>query len=289
MTQPRARVISIAIAVLTLALVSCVTPEAVSKFCGSATATLTSSNAVFNDMKLSCLREVNSREELATFKPAIENDANCAAIGTQAAGAAAAAEMLSDYFGAINSLASFGSAKAGTDAQNLLTKTGAAVGASSAAQTALGSIAQFLVSAATSGYQQKSLEKDLTKVSGNINAVVNALITIVRDDYIGRQLASEEQKLSIRYRDFVKDNSTKGPLSPEAKLMLDDRWRADEAALEAKRASAKCLISALKAMAKGFQELAENAHQLKGKEVPGLLGPYTTQLQVLVPAIQKAF
>jgi hypothetical protein len=71
--------------------------------------------------------------------------------------------------------------------------------------------------------------------------------------------------------------------------MLDDRWHADEAALEAKRASAKCLISALKSLAKGFEELAENARQLKSKEVPGLLEPYVTQLQALVPQIQKAF
>ena len=289
MTLTRARIMGIGIAILNLSLAGCITPDAVSKFCGSAVAILTSSHAVFNDMKLSCLREVNSREEFATFKPPIEDDANCAAIGTQAAGAAAAAEMLSDYFSAINSLASFGSAKAGTDAQNLVTKTGAAVGANSAAQTALGSIAQFLVSAATSGYQQKSLEKDLTKVSGNINAVVNALITIVKDDYIGRQLGSEEQKLSVRYREFAKVHSTKEALSPEAKLMLDDRWHADEAALEAKRASATCLITALHALAKGFEDLARDAHQLKSKEVPGLLEPYVTQLQALVPQIQKAF
>jgi len=146
--------------VLALSLMSCTTPDAVSKFCGSAGATLTSASSVFDDMKLSCLREIDSRNEFGTFKPSVQSDPNCAAIGDQAAGAAAAAKILSDYFSAINSLASFGTAKAGTDAQNLLSKTGAAVGASSAAQTALGSIAQFLVSAATSGYQRKQLEKE---------------------------------------------------------------------------------------------------------------------------------
>ena len=269
--------------VLALSLMSCTTPDAVSKFCGSAGATLTSASSVFDDMKLSCLREIDSRNEFGTFKPSVQSDPNCAAIGDQAAGAAAAAKILSDYFSAINSLASFGTAKAGTDAQNLLSKTGAAVGASSAAQTALGSIAQFLVSAATSGYQRKQLEKDLSKVSGNISAVVNALITIVQDDYIGRQLASEEQKLADRYLEFAKDKS------PEVKLLLDDRWHADEQALAAKRASAQSLITALQALSKGFADLAANAHQLKAKEIPGLLGPYVTQLQTLIPQIQKGF
>jgi len=271
------------VAVLALSLMSCTTPDAVSKFCGAASTMLTSAAPIFADMEQSCLREVNSRAEIGTFKSPLQSDPNCTLIANQAAGATAAAILLSDYFNAINSLASFGAVKAGTDAQNLATKTGAAVGASSAAQTALRSIAQFLVSAATSGYQRKQLEKDLTKVSGNISAVVNALITIVRDDYVGRQLKSEEQKLADRYLEFAKDKS------PEVKLMLDDRWHADEQALEAKRASAQSLIMALQVLSKGFADLAANAHHLKAKEVPDLLGPYVTQLQALIPQIQKAF
>jgi hypothetical protein len=274
---------SFVLLVLALSFVSCTTPDAVSKFCGSAGATLTSATLVFDDMKLSCLREIDSRNEFGTFKPPVQSDRNCTAIGDQSAGAAAAAKILSDYFSAIDSLASFGTAKAGTDAQNLLSKTGAAVGANSAAQTALGSIAQFLASAATSGYQRKQLEKDLSNVSVNISAVVNALITIVHDDYIGRQLASEEQKLADRYLEFAKGTS------PEVKLLLDYRWHDDEQALAAKRASAQSLITALQALSKGFADLAANAHQLKAKEVPGLLGPYVTQLQTLIPQIQKGF
>jgi hypothetical protein len=285
----RARVIWIGIAILNLSLAGCVTPEAVSKFTGSAAATLTSAKPVFNDMELSCLREVNSKVDFGTFQPPAVSDPHCKRIGTQAAGAVAAAKILSDYFSAINSLASFGNAKAGTEAETLLAKTGAAFGADSAAQTALGSIARVLTSAATAGYQQKQLEKDLTKVSGNIPTVTNALKAIVKDVYIDTQLVSEQDELSIRYQRFVKDNSTKNPLSPEAKLMLDDRWHADQAALEAKRASAQCLVSALEALSKGFQELAASSHQLTAKEVPGLLGPYATQLQALIPQIQKAF
>jgi hypothetical protein len=129
------------------------------------------------------------------------------------------------------------------------------------------------------------LEKDLTKVSGNVPAAVNALVTIVRDDYIGRQLLSEEQKVTDRYREFAKVN----PKSPAVMLLLDSGWQADEAALNAKRASAQSLISALQTLSKGFASLAANSHQLTAKEVPGLLGPYVTQIQALIPQIQKAF
>jgi hypothetical protein len=278
----RARIVFLCFASL-LSLASCATPDAVSKFCGSAVITLSSANPVFDDMKQSCMREVNSRQQFGTFTLPLKTDPNCTAIGDQAEGAKAAAKLLSDYFSAINSLASFGTAKAGTDAQSLVTKTSAAVGASSKAQTALGSIAQFLVSDIMSGYRQKQLDNDLAKVSGNVSAVVAALIKIIQDDYVGRQLASEEQKLADRYKEFAKDKS------PETLLLLDDRWNGDEQSLEGKRASAQSLISALQALSKGFAELAGNARHLKSKDVPALLEPYIDQVQTLIPQIQKAY
>lgn len=228
-------------------------------------------------MKASCLREVNSRVEFGTFQPPIESDPNCTESGDQAAGAAAAAKLLADYFDAINSPATFNSAKTSTDAQTGATKAGAAFHEDTAAQKAMGSIAQFLVSAATSGYKLGSLERDLSQASSNVSAVVNALVTIVQIDYIGRELKSEEEKLSIRYREFAKAKS------PEVQLMLDDRWHADEQALNAKRASAQCLVIALQALSKGFAELAANTHKLNDKEVPALLTPYVTQIQALIP------
>jgi hypothetical protein len=272
------------IVVFTFLLASCTTPTAISTFCGSAATTLASAGPVLSDMEASCLREVDSRNGFATFKPPIRTDPGCTEIGNKADGAAAAAKILSDYFGALNSLASFGTTKVTTDAQNLLAKTGAAFGASSPAQTALGSIASFITSAATSGYQERQLEKDLTKTSEDVPIVVNALITIVQDDYVKRLLGSEDEKLTTRYKEYVNDKSP-----PEVLLTVDHMWKADEQALAAKRASAQSLISALQALSKGFTTLASNARQLRAQEIAGLLGPYVTQLQTLIPQIQKAF
>ncbi len=271
------------LALLVLSLSGCTTPAAVSQFCASASATLAASQPVFEDLKQSCLREVNSRVEFGSFTRPLEDDAACTAIGKQSEGAAAAAKILADYFRAINSLASFGTAKAGSDAESLLTKTSGAVGASSAAQTALGSIAKFLVTAATSGYQQRALAKDLPQVSRNISDVTAALVTIVQNDYSGQLLKSEEQKLTIRYKDFARGKS------PDVVLMLDARWQVEEQAIAQRRASARSLVTGLQALSKGFAELAANSRSLKGAEVPGLLAPYVSQLETLIPQIQKAF
>jgi len=277
------RIHALACVLAALSLTGCDTPDAVSKFCTSAMATLTAAQPVFADMKQSCLREVNSRTEFGTFKPPLEDDPNCAEVGQQADGSEAAAKVLSGYFGAINSIASFGTAKAGTDAQSLLTKTAAAVGENSASQKALGSIAQFLVSASTAGYQARQLEKDLPKVGANIANVTAGLVKIVQDDYIGRLLKSEEQKLAFRYEGYAHGKS------PEIVLMLDTRWQSDEQAIESKRAAARSLVTSLNALSKGFADLAAKSRTLKGKEVPGLLAPYTTQMQTLIPQVQKAF
>jgi hypothetical protein len=100
---------------------------------------------------------------------------------------------------------------------------------------------------------------------------------------MGRLLASEEQKLSVRYRDFAQGKSD------EFKLQLEDRWRADEHDLAARRDSASRLVAALEALSDGFKELAANSRHLNSKELPGLLDPYVTEMQTLIPQIQKAF
>ena len=269
---------------LLFALPGCTTPDSVSDFCSSATSTLSSAKPVFADMKQSCLREVASRTEFGTFELPPQQDDACTAIGERAAGAQAAVAILSDYYMALNDLASFGTTKAGADAQALVSRTGAAVGAGSSTQTALGSIANIIVAASTRKYQEKQLVKDLGAASESITVVNDALIKILQEDYIDRLLKSEEQKLATRYKEFTKLHP-----SPEATLILDERWHADEQALQARRASAKSLIAALGTLSKGTSELAANTHQLKTGELVVLLEPYVAQLRSLLPAIEKGF
>jgi hypothetical protein len=271
------------LAALALSLTACDTPDAVSQFCGSAVATLTAAKPVLEDQQLSCLREVNSREPLGSFKPPITAQQDCTEIGTKASGFVAATELLSSYFATLNALASFGTAQAGVDTNALLAQTSAAFGANSDTQQALGGIAQFVVTITTAGYQQKKLAEDLTKTRDSVPKVINALVVVVRDDYIGRTLNTEEQKLAAQYKEFARNQSS------ENVLILDQRWRADEAALQARRSAAQDLVSALESLSAGFSDVAANADKLTAKELPGLLAPYVSQLQTLIPEIQKAF
>jgi len=269
---------------LLVALSGCTTPDSVSRFCNSAISTLSAARPVFADMKQSCLREVQSRTEFGSFTMPVQEDPGCTAIGKQADGAEAAVAILSDFYEALNDVASYGTTRAGADAKDLASQTGAAFGAGSRVQNALGSIAGIIVSASTARYQQKQLEKDLASANGSVAQVNDALIKILREDYIGRLLKSEEEKLNTRYAEFIKLHP-----SPEVKLLLDERWYADEKALQARRASAKSLISALDTLSKGTADLSANAHQLKTRELLAILEPYVGQLKGLVPLIEKGF
>jgi hypothetical protein len=135
---------------LTLLFASCTSPDEVSKFSKASVTSLNSAIPVFADFKMPCLREVNSRTEIGEFVPFKQEDASCDEIEVQMKGAVAATKLLSEYFSAIDSLASFGTKTVSSDAQQLAEQTSGAFGAGSDAKKAVGSIVSFLTNAALS-------------------------------------------------------------------------------------------------------------------------------------------
>ncbi len=226
-------------AILICSATGCDTPDAVTQFCASSTSTLTSAIPIFRDLQASCLREVNLLKGIGTFVMA-RSDPGCDAIGVQAKGAVAAAQMLTAYFTAINSIATFGTATIASDASDLVSATGSALGAGSAAQTAIGSIATFLTTALTTHYQQRALSKDLARVSKNIGDITDGLVQIVRVNYIDQELETEEEKLASRYREFAQQQTNGAVI-----LELDDRWHEDVQKIATRKASAEALIISL--------------------------------------------
>lgn len=265
-------------------LAGCDTPDAVSKYCSSAITTLTSTTTVLGDLEGSCLREVNTNRVIGTFTLPVTSDSSCTAVRTQAVAAQSAAKLLTEYFTTINSLATIGTAKTSTDANTLAANTAGAFGAGSAEKTAVGSIAQDLTSGIMTAYQTRKLAQDLPKASKDVTAITDALVSIIQTNYINQELADEERKLANPYKSFLLAHN-----SPEVTLTLEQSWIADEQALQTRRVAAQNAIAALQALSKGFADLANNAHSLKAKELPGLLNPYVTQMQTLIPQIQKAF
>ena len=275
--------------VLALALLaSCNAPDTVAKFCSSAVATLKTGDALFDDMKASCIREARTFEPVGTFAVSDSSPAACDNVGKQAEGLKAASKILSNYFTALNDLASFGTSQAGDDAKDLLTRASAAARLSAAPQKALSSVASFLLRTAMSGYQRKMLADDIVKVHEDVRISLDGLGEAVGVAYL-QQLQDEEQKTAARYKEFRLTAEQQHQWTADATLVLDSRWQADRATFAAKQKAAVRYQAALETLARGNQDLAAHARNIKASELSGLLSPYAAQLDSLIPAIQKVF
>lgn len=273
----------ILVAAILLVPSGCNTPDSVADFCGASEKALLTTEPIFADLGGSCLREVNLRQEIGSFT-VVDSDPGCAAIQKQADASVATVQLLDDYFAALHALAKFGVAKTGSDANDLAAKAAGAFGAGADAQTAVGTIAKFLTTAATGAYQLKSLNRDIAQVNTNVAAVTDALVQILQENYLKQGLDDEQKKLTVHYREYAQAHPD-GTVT----LLLDDRWRADRKVLDERRAAAVDAVAALRSIKAGTASLAAHAGSLKAKEIPALLDPYTSQLQDLIPQIQKAF
>jgi hypothetical protein len=265
-------------------LLSCNSSESIAKFCASAVVTLKIGDALFDDMKASCIREAQTRADFGTFPVSDPDLPACNNIGSRTVGLKAASKLLSNYFTALNDLASFGTSKAGDDAKELLTKASTQAKLSAGPQNALVSIAGLLTRLATAGYQQKRLADDIVKVHEDMKVALDGLGEAAGVAYL-QQLQDEEKKTATRYEEFLKQHNG----AADVILALDSRWQSDYASFAAKQKAAQNYQAALDTVAKGNEDLAAHARGLKAKALPGLLSPYTAQLESLVPAIQKAF
>ena len=265
-------------------LLSCDTSASIAKFASSAVTALGTGDSFFDDMKASCVRELQTRESFGTFAVSGPDSAACDAIGKQADGLKAASKLLSSYFAALNDLASFGSTKAGNGAKDLATKASGDAKLSVPVQGALGSVASFMTGVAASGYVQKMLADQVVKVHGDVSVALSGLGEAVGVAYL-QQLQDEEQKTATRYREFTLVHRTEGGVT----IAMDSRWQSDRASFAAKQKAVQTYQAALATLAKGNEDLAAHARDLKAKDLPGLLSPYAAQLESMVPAIQKAF
>ena len=262
-----------------LLLCGCETPDSIAKFSASAVATLHSGDPIFDDMKSSCVRDQQTREPLGAFSTSDAHFDECETIGKRAAELKASSGIVASYFSALNELASFGTAKTGEKARELVDLTSL----DDAKKKAVASIAGFLTRVATTGYQQKQLADDIVRVHADIHVVLDGLGEAAGVVYV-HQLQNEEQKTANRYKEFTLTHQ-----SPDSLLTLDARWRSERAGFDSKRNAASSFQAALRTLAKANDDLASHAHSLRAKDLRGLLTPYAAELESVAGGIQKAF
>jgi hypothetical protein len=263
----------------------CDTTASVAKFSTSAQTTLSSGTPIFEDLSASCSREVADHTPAGQFvaNPAISPD--CEEVADRVKGIEEVSQVLSAYFGTLNSLASFNTATTSTDMGKLASNASDLAKLNSDRKNALQSLAQIITQITSSSYQAKHLRDDIVNANPHIQSVIATLQEAVGKGSYLNLLAKEQGALKIRNEEFIRTN----PGSPESILLLDHQWKTDSDALNAKERSANAYIAALALIGKGHKDLAEKAPKVDAKQMLALLNPYIDQIQPLIATIQKAF
>ena len=264
----------------------CNTTDSIVGFTLAADKTLAAGTPVFEDFSETCVREVSDKDQPGIFPLAHNRPPECQAIADKVKGLEEASVVVSTYFEVMNSLASFNTAKTGADVEQLASNAGELAGLSAPRRDALASVAQIITQIATSSYQAKHLREDVVKANPHIQVVMGALQESIGGPgmYL-TMLDKEEGALASRSREFLLTN----PSSPESTLLLDRQWQTDRRTLAMKRNSAQSFIQALGLIAKGHDDLAKHASNIKARELLAILSPYVEQLPPLISNIQKAF
>ncbi len=201
---------------LTLIVTSCNTSDAVAKFCSSANSSLSSGNAIFQDIQPACVRGEVALTPFTSFDPVPllntqepggppQSDP-CDTYKVQAEGLQAAGKILANYFVAMNGLASFGTTKLADNTGALAQKvTTTATKLNPNEVGAVQALASLLTNFVSSTYQRKHLNAVVQAADPDIKAVTAGLKRVVNDNYL-LELNTDQTNLSQRYQQFLSDH-----------------------------------------------------------------------------------
>jgi len=297
-----------------LCMLSCASGEAVARFAGVSTTALEEGKAIYKDIPKSYARAVCDRQDLSRNFTDPSPPASCVPdrgleeqnleIAQQERdGLLEVSKDLTDYFDALQQLASFGtssnsnkkesadsSAKNNKSGPNSATAGAAKSKAEAAAQkakfdsgevSAMGKLAELVATAFFSARLNRQLQRDIREMDPHVEKVTEALQRIVSTDY-ERLLAAEGKALHDRYDDAVRNQT-----SPAIRLLVYNDWKHDIGKVDEQKAAAEAFASALKQIRAGHNKLAEAPGQLTAKSLGSALQPYISQLALLIPQIEK--
>jgi len=299
--------------ILAAGIISCVSSDAVATFASNAVTALDQGTAIFDDMPASVLRRdcyANIENREFNFKPTTEacvsnpaEQENLDNAKKERDDLVAVQKVLIDYFTAIQQLAAFGkttdsggkskgdSAQAGSAATNLTNtnKVSSSKGFSPDEGKAATSLAGIMVRAFSAGYRNRQLSQDIGEAEKAVPIVTAALTRVVKTDYMFDPNFESEQNpnpaslLDLeahRMQSQFKD-------ADGGRLLLRMSWTDYVEKLLARNSSAQKYVEALEKIQSGHQQLAKQPTQLKAQGLATALEPYISDLQSLIPSIQK--
>ena len=269
---------------LALSLTGCALPDAIRQFATTARDSTAQFAPFVQDIADSCERRKLAEHpatEIAISDDAVK--AACKEDSDLTPGLLGAMKVLTNYFNALNSLASDEVVTYDKEIDGVASKLQTAAKFPAPATDAVKGLAKFLADAVASGYQRKKLADAVKAADKDVATLTDALGRIVGVDYV-RDLDNELDTLKNRYIDAMR--TTKG--DDAVALLLQRHWRSDLAALQKRRAAAIDFQKAMEKVRDGHHELASRAGQWSAEDLIKELGSYTASIQSLVKSFQAA-
>jgi hypothetical protein len=269
-----------------LLLASCTVPLAVREFTKASSDAAAQLPPIARDMTQSCIRR-----QLASRPPGEIEDvtdavrAECKDLADLEPRLLGTLNVLTNYFNALNQLASDEIVSYDKQIDEFATSLQAAGSFQAAQVQAVGGLAKFLADVAASGYQRRKLGEALRAADPHVATVTDGLSRIFGDDYL-RVLGNEESALRSRYRDAMPADAEK---DRAIAVMLQDAWRRDLVALNLKRQASRDARRILEKIRDGHRKLAQDAGHWNGREVFATLEPYAGSIASLTADFRKAF
>lgn len=273
---------------------------AVGEFANQSSQALAQGPAILKDVEASCIRRQMTLGQAQYYgldqpdsaaKAQADAAKNCEAFTSKTPDLLAASKAVTDYFSALSQLASAGKSSAGKDSGGADAKT-AKTPESQTLLKATGNIVEAVGKLAAEGYRAKHLEKDLTSVAPDVDAVLKALKAVGDVDYnrllINEQQAYEEQ-FNVPLQELGAPAAKDSPQLKLLRVLAKDDESTQERLIAAKHAAANAYGDAIDKILAGHKALLAHQGKLDAKDVPGLVQPFTDDLSKIVQSLTQIF
>jgi hypothetical protein len=267
----------------------CTEPSAVGRFASAGESAEQSFSAIASDFPEACIRReryrllAGWRADLGTLDE--ETARSCAGHTKAARRLIGANRVLIRYLDALGKLAA-GDLVVYDDSLEDVTK---ALGDSElideAGLDAVSGICGTLANAAAGKWRRSRLSAVIDSTNAQVRILTAALHGIISSDYT--QLLDAESEAARKF--YLGEIREHGEGEPLTALLVYDKWREEEAVIEAKRTAAAAYVKVLDKIATGHQTLYERRNELGSKEVRKLVLEHVNAIEDLLADVRAVF
>ncbi len=271
---------NVCLAVLVILLqTSCTSMEAVQQYAVSVQATVGEVRPVAGDFYASCLRAnqykpFDFRKECTT-----EQKASQAIVKV--------ANVLNDYSSALGTLASDGLVQYNEDVSSLTKelKGENVKGLNDEKIDAVGSLANFIATAATKVYQQKQVGKFIKESHNSVAKVSDSLADLLETNYV---TAIDLELLAWEFSYLEVEALSRDSNRVAWESYAQTQWEL-KASLDEKKNAAAALAQTVKQIGVIHEKLKNDASSLDAKEVQALVKNFIREVKPVIKEVQTAF